>query len=337
MILASARGAGGVGTVVWRALVRLASLKLTLVFLALLGASIVLAYRQEVPATWIVAPPLALLALNLIAAVATNAVFRRQSALLVFHLALIALLLLLAAGRLTYLKGQLELTDGEEFDGQLTSVEAGPWHPWRLDRVRFVNEGFSIDYAPGMKRGPTRNALRYMDDDGAPQAAVIGDNEPLVRRGYRFYTSHNKGFAPTFLWRPGAGGEPVLGSVHLPSYPIHEYRQARDWQPPGSRERLWVMLHFDEAIFDPQRPWEFHLPRDHTLVVRVGETRHELRPGDSLALADGTLVYQGLRAWMGYNVFYDWTIPWLLAASFVAVASLAWHFWSKFASRPWDA
>jgi cytochrome c biogenesis protein len=60
-------------------------------------------------------------------------------------------------------------------------------------------------------------------------------------------------------------------------------------------------------------------------------------PGERYVLPQGTLVYEGLTAWMGYAVFYDWTIPWLLAAAAAAVASLSVHFWRKFAARPWDA
>jgi len=314
----------------------LASLKLTLVILALLGAGIIVSYQLEGARTWPLVLPLGLLAVNLAAAVATNGVFRRQTALLVFHLALIALVLLVAAGRLSYLKGKLELAEGEVFDGTLTDFDAGPLHPWRLDRVRFANEGFTIDYAPGVRRGPTRNQVVWEDAAGNAQRAVVGDHDPLVLRGYRFYTSHNKGFAPVFLWQP-KHGEAALGSVHLPSYPIHEYRQAQEWTPPGSREAVWVMLQFDEVILDPERPSEFRLPAQHSLVVRAGEERHELRPGEAVELGDGRLVYQGLRSWMGYTVFYDWTLPWLLAACVVAVASLAWHFWGKFAAKPWDA
>lgn len=314
----------------------LASLKLTVVVLILLGAGIIISYHQEQARTWPLVLPLAALAVNLAAAVATNGVFRRQSALLVFHLALIALVLLVAAGRLTYLKGKLELAQGEVFDGSLSEVEAGPWHSWHLDRIPFVNEGFSIDYAPGVRRGPTRNTVAWQEADGRWQRAVVGDQEALIRAGYRFYTSHNKGFAPVFRWQP-QGGEALVGAVHLPAYPIHEYRQAQDWTPPGGREPLWVMLQFDEVILDPQQPSEFRLPEKHSLVVRRGETRHELAPGDTLELADGRLTYVGLRAWMGYTVFYDWTLPWLLAACVVAVLSLAWHFWVKFAAKPWDA
>jgi cytochrome c biogenesis protein len=313
----------------------LASLRLTLLILASLAVGVLVSYHQDQARTWPLVVPLGMLAANLAAAVATNAVFRRQVPLLVFHLALIALVTLVAAGRLSYLKGQLELTEGEEFEGRLTQHEAGPLHGWDILGLRFVNEGFTIAYAPGVRRGPTANQVAWQDGRGAVQRAVIGDHDPLVLAGYRFYTSHNKGFAPTFEWRP-KGGQASVGAVHLPSFPLHEYRQAQEWTPPGSRVPVWVMLQFDEEVLDPERAWEFRLPSRHTLVVRVGESRHELKPGESLELPDGRLGYLGLRAWMGYTVFYDWTLPWLLATVIVAVASLGWHFWSKFARKPWD-
>jgi cytochrome c biogenesis protein len=118
---------------------------------------------------------------------------------------------------------------------------------------------------------------------------------------------------------------------------LHEYRQALEWQPPGSAARLWIQLQFDEVILDPENASEFRLPAKHMLVIRQGERRVELVPGDQLPLAEGMLVYQGLRSWMGYTVFYDLTLPWLVAACVLAVASLAWHFWAKFAARPWHA
>jgi hypothetical protein len=40
---------------------------------------------------------------------------------------------------------------------------------------------------------------------------------------------------------------------------------------------------------------------------------------------------------MGYTVFSDWTMPWLIAACILAVASLGWHFGRRFAATPWDA
>ena len=314
----------------------LASLKLTLVILAALGAAILFTYLSGAPTTWALAGPLTAFAVNLAAAVVTNPVFRYQTALLVFHLALIAIILLIAVGRLTYLKGQLELAEGEVFDGQLTQEESGPWHPRQLGALHFSNEGFTIDYAKGVRRGATRNRVIWAGKEGQIQRAVIGDQTPLILEGYRFYTSHNKGFAPTFIWHPNSGGPPVLGTVHLPAYPLHEYKQALEWTPPGAKMPLWVMLQFGEVILDPAKPSEFRLPDKHQIVVRAGEERRELKQGEAMRLAEGVLVYNGLRSWMGYTVFYDFTLPWLLAACIVAVLSLAWHFWSKFLSQPWD-
>ncbi len=314
----------------------LASLKLTLVILAALGVAVLTAYLSETPTTWALAGPLAAFAVNLAAAVVTNPVFRHQTALLVFHLALIAIILLITVGRLTYLKGQLELAEGEVFDGQLTQEERGPWHLRQLDALHFSNEGFSIDYAKGVRRGVTRNQISWTAPGGEIQRVVIGDQTPFILSGYRFYTSHNKGFAPTFIWYPRSGSSPVLGTVHLPAYPLHEHKQAIEWTPPGGKIPLWVMLQFDELILDPAKPSEFRLPTKYQIVVRVGDERRELKQGEAMRLTEGVLVYNGLRSWMGYTVFYDFTLPWLLAACTLAVLSLAWHFCCKFLNKPWD-
>lgn len=313
---------------------RLASLKLTLVIIALLLAGSAVALQSREQMTWPLVLPLSLFAANLAGAVLTNAVFRRQSALLVFHLALIAILLLVAAARLTYLRGGFELAEGEVFDGQLTGFEAGPWHWSRLDKASFQNLGFTIDYAPGIRRGQTRNRVRWVGDDGTPRETIVSDMDPLVRHGYRFSTTVNKGYAPVFLWRP-VNGTPVRGGVHLPAYPANENNQVQEWTPPGSDLKLSIALRIDEVILDPARPSEFRVPRRHAILLRAGTVTHELSPGTRVQLAGGTLVYEGLRTWMGYEVFYDWTMPWLLAACIVAVMSLAWHFWRKFAAQPW--
>jgi cytochrome c biogenesis protein len=323
------------GWIAARWLKAVASLRLTLAVLVLLGLG-AFAYEREAGGTvWLLVVPLCLGAVNLGAAVLTNPVFRRQTALLVFHVALLSIVVLAGAGRLTYLKGQLELAEGEAFNGELARAERGPWHRSQLERALFVNDGFTIRYERGVRRADTRNAVRWLDDTGREQRAVIGDNEPLVRHGYRFYTSFNKGFAPVFVWYP-AGGAPQRGAIHLPAYPVHEFRQALEWTLPGTQTVLWTMLKFDEVLLDPHRVSHFRPPERHALVLRIGEARHELVPGARLVLPRGVLVYERLSTWMGYNVFYDWTLPWLLAACVVAVASLAWHFWNKFSAHPWD-
>lgn len=317
-----------------RLVLALASLKFTPVGLVLLGAAAVVVYKlDESAAPWLAAP-LLLLAINLIAAVATNGVFRRQLPLLVFHLALITLVLLAAAGRLSYLKGNAELTEGAAFEG-LKSVDAGPLHWGRLDQVHFVNDGFEITYMAGPVLDRNVNHVRWQDRGGRERSGEIEDNQPLVLFGYRIYPTSNKGFAPLFVWQ-AKGGSPMLASVHLPSFPANATSQAQTWRPEGSQADIWVMLKVDENLIPPDRSSRFRLPDERKLVLRHRDLRYEMQPGERIALPDGMLEYRELRTWMGYRVFYDWTIPWMLAACAVAVVSMAWHFWRKFASTPWN-
>jgi len=308
----------------WPSLVaHIGSLRNTLALFALLA--VVIFARPDFIALGLV---MAALAFNLAAAIVRHPAFRRRFALLVAHLALLALVLATGLGRLLALDGRFELTEGVPFDGQLLDRASGALHRERLGRLRFAHHGFEIDYAPGRKRGATRNAVSWVDTDGRAQHAVIGDHVPLVLEGHRFYTSSNKGFAPVLRWEPEAG-EAARGAVHLPSYPMHELRQSRPWTLPDGRE-AWVMLAFDEALIPPEAAARFRRPEVHRLVLRLGEERHELAPGASVSLAGGVLTYEGLSTWMGYRVAYDPTLPWLLVSSLVAALALLWHYVATF-------
>jgi cytochrome c biogenesis protein len=313
----------------------LASLRLTLVGLLLLGSATVVVYAREQSATTWLAAPLLLLAVNLMAAVATNRVFRRQMPLLVFHLALIVLVLLAAAGRLSYLKGQTEVTEGAAFEG-LTDRDAGPLHGGRLDQLHFVNDGFEISYSPGPVLDRNVSRVRWQDGSGREQRGEIEQNQPLLLLGYRIYPTSNKGFAPVFVWQANHR-QPMLSAVHLPSFPANANAQAQTWRPPGSTDDIWLMLNVAQDLIPSDRASRFALPDDRKLVLRYREMRYELQPGERLVLPDGMLEYRELRTWMGYRIFYDWTIPWMLAACAMAVLSMAWHFGKKFAATPWNA
>jgi cytochrome c biogenesis protein len=318
-----------------RLLLALASLKLTLMGLLLLGLATVVVYQRDQNATPWLAAPLLLLALNLMAAVATNRVFWRQMPLLIFHLALIVLVVLAAAGRMTYMKGQTEVTEGTAFES-LTSMESGPWHGGQLDKLRFFNDGFEISYMPGPVLDRNVSRVHWQDGRGQEQRGEIEQNQPLVLLGYRIYPTSNKGFAPLFVWQAN-NQQPMLTAVHLPSFPANATAQAQTWRPPGSTADIWLMLNVEPDLIPADRASRFQLPDERKLVLRHREVRYELQPGERLVLPDGTLEYRELRTWMGYRIFYDWTIPWMLAACAMAVASMAWHFGRKFAAAPWNA
>lgn len=312
----------------------LASLKLTAAALLLLAGGVTWAYLARGRAEIAVVPPMALLAMNLLAAVLVNAAFRRQAPLLVFHVALLALVVLIAVGRLSYLNGRAELATGEEFSKLLDS-ESGPLHVSRLERVSFVNEGFEIDYAPKWKRIETRNRVHWRDAGGKVHVGIIGDQTPLVLEGYRFYTTSNKGFALVFAWQP-AGGEASRGTVHLPPYPVLQFGQQAEWVLPHTDQKITVKLLIDGELIDFEKGSAFRLPPKQDLEILVQGKSHRLIPGDSVELGAGRLRYEGLTTWMGYVVFSDWTMPWLLAAAALAAAALGCHFWGRFSSRPWE-
>jgi hypothetical protein len=312
-----------------RLVAHVGSLRHTLVLLVLLG---VVALARP---TWgVLGPVIVALTLNLAAALVVHPLLRRQLPLLVGHLALLALVAIVGVGKLVKLDGRFELLQGEPFDGRLLDQAAGAWADVDLARLVLRNDGFTIDYAPGHRRGATRNAVAWRDAHGNEQRAVIGDHRPLVVGATRFYTSPNKGFAPLLRWQP-TQGEPVLGAVHLPSYPMHALRQSREWTLPDGRA-VWLMLQLpDEPLIARDAPAQFRLPGVHRLVVRVGDARQELAPGDAMPLPGGVLFYEGLRPWMGYRVSHDPTLPWLLAAALTATFALALHYALVFvAPRP---
>ena len=321
----------------WKLAEGLGSLKLTIFALILFAGSIIFSYNGSVAISWAISPPLFILAANLIAAVITNPLFRKQTGLLVFHLALTALVIFAALSRLTHLNGIVEVTEGTSFDHTLAEYESGPWHNLRLDGVRFINAGFTVNYDKGVLRRDTINRISWIDDEGELHQQVIGDDNPFINNGYRFYTTSNKGFAPIFTWHPESGSLPVTGSVHFPSYPVYDKEQSMVWKAPGGVEILTKLL-FDEVIIDPAKPSSFRLPEDKTILVQVGEKTKKMKPGDGFKLEElpkGRLVYNEMRSWMGYSIFYDWTMKWMLASCIVAVAAMAVHCRQTFSRQSW--
>jgi hypothetical protein len=313
----------------------LASTRLTLAAIVLLGlGSWIVSERPEESS--FAAPlivPLAILSANLVAAIVCNKGFRRSPGLLAFHLALLALVILGAVSRLTYLEGRAEVATGHGFS-ELTFRSQGPWHRDRIGEAAFTNHGFTISYLAGLRRDRTVNRVSWRDEWGIQRMADIGDQVPLVIHGYRFYTTSNKGFAAMFRWEP-ATGEAELGTVNFPSYPLHANKQNASWRLGGND--IQVTLNIGKTLIDSGKDDSFRMPESHTLTLDLGWRVATMSPGDTLVLPTGRIVYLGLTTWMGYSVIYDWTVPWLLAACGLAVLALAWHFWQKFAQRPWQA
>ena len=315
-----------------RAIASLGSVKLTPAAIMLLGVGVLVSYLKTSANVWWMVAPLSLLSMNLLAALVSNPRFRRQGGLLVFHICLLAVVVMVSAGRLTALGARVALVEGQDFDPDLVRVQTrGPWHPiGRLMQVDFKQGPIAVEYAPGLVRGATHSQVRLADGS----TAVFGDTRPLSSAGYRFYTTSNKGFAAVLTWAD-SDGRTQAGAIHFPSYPLYDWKQVNRWITPAGTE-----VEVELAL--PQMPvengaWTFDNRKSAgstLLKLRWRNDAVELRSGQSAALPSGTLRFDNLRTWMGYRVTFDPLLPWLLATGLVGVGGLAWYFWFTLWSRP---
>ena len=298
------------------------------------GSMAIYGNPMNVP-TWVVVIPLAFLAVNLSAAIITNQRINQQPGLLVFHVCLLGLVIAAGIGRLTHLDAHAEIPIGSEFSAaQLLEVRAGVWHAGNLDQVSFIQGPYTVEYAPGMKRGLTFSHVMVKDATGQMVEKVIGDDRLLEIEGYRFYTTHNKGFTLLLTWIP-EGGEPITGVVNMPSYPLFDYKQDNSWIPPGTKQEIKFWLQIDAGLTEDQA-WTLDARNSSgVLVVTNNDTRQEVRVGERVKLPGGVLSFDKLTMWMGYRIFYDPTIQWMFFIAVAGVFGLAVYFWQKLNLQPW--
>ncbi len=306
---------------------RLASLRLTwAAMLALVVTIIVARFSVHVSYMWI-ALPLALMVVNLLAALATNVHLRREPALIVFHLALVALCLLAGLDALTRFQGRVELVEGQTLQaGEVMVMERGIWHRLQLDKVALRQQAVEVEFAPGLSRQRTRSTVSVVEG-GREDVLEVGEAQPLVSFGYRFATTSNKGHAMVLSWR-NVSGRVTQGAVHFPSYPAQEWRQQRTWRTPAG-----------EAITLVLRP-HTRPPVDSAWVLRSREVRTDaallaggassaLVPGEWHQLRGGALRLDEVRLWMGYRIDYQPLMQWMLFAALVGIAALARYFYKR--------
>jgi ResB-like family len=305
---------------------RLGSTRLTPWLFGLLALAVLFSHVDVRLPDTAVAAPLGLLALHLGLAMGQRPRLRRGG-LGLFHICLLACLGLLAWGRLTHFDGRVEVAEGMPFDAAaVVSTESGPWHdPQDLAALQFTQGRFQVNYAQGVRRADTRSQVQLAD--GSTQ--VVGDAQALKQSGWRFYTTHNKGFAPLLRWQ--APGQPAqTGHLHMPSYPLFDWQQLQDWTPPGGPAmKLWV--HPDTPL-PTDRAFTL-APSDMaaTLVLEVAGQRHSIRPGEAAAGPWGSLRFERLDGWMGYRVHRDPAMLPLLVLALAGVLGLAWHVWPRLA------
>ena len=296
---------------------------------ALIVNCVAISQWPEASLPWVVLP-LSVLAANLFAALIVRHAFRQQAALLLFHVGLLAVLVLVAAGVLLRFDGSVELIEGESFDpGAVTAMGAGWLHPGRLDRIHFAQGPLEVRYLSGFQRDTTHSRVFMGSKGGAEIRRDIGDREGFTSHGYRFMTTFNKGYSVLVTWRED-GGREVLGAINFPSYPKFDWKQVNDWTTPAG-DPLTFELKLAERVPEDS-PWILKSRDTGYEVVISGSALAEttVGPGESVAVRGGEITIVDLRLWMGYRIDYNPLLPWILTAAFLSLGALAVHMAQKF-------
>ena len=308
----------------------MASLKLTLVGLAaLIVNAFAVSQWPDTAIPWLVLP-LSVLAINLLAALIVRHAFRQQAALLLFHIGLLAVLLMVTAGVLVRFDGRVEVVEGAAFDAAGVTARGTGWlHPNRLQQVRFTQGPMEVHYLSGLQRDTTHSRITLARTDGSEVPRDIGDRQGFTSHGYRFTTTFNKGYSVLVLWHD-MDGRQSLGAVNFPSFPEFDWKQTNDWTTP-SGETLTFELKLAERVPEDE-PWTLG-SREVSYEVGISGSAHAektIGPGQSTTATGGEITIVDLRLWMGYRIDYNPLLPWLLTAAFLSLGALAVHMAQKF-------
>jgi cytochrome c biogenesis protein len=306
---------------------KIASLRLTLVGMALLAVLAVVASRNAHIDAGITAAPLLMLVINLLAALVTNRSFRAQTGLLVFHIGLLLVFACIGLTVLLRFDGHVEVLQGTALNAsQVTTVEQGWWHENRLDEIELYQGDIRINYLPGLNRQDTHSMIEYRAAGGEMHRITIGDTRTARVDGYRVAATFNKGYALLLQWI-GEDGNEMLGAVHMPSFPEFDWKQVTTWTTPAGQE-LELELDFDAPVSSDTKAWTFGATSmPYTVrVTTAGEAPRALREGGLTRLKGGFVRAVDLRTWMAYQIEYLPFLPWMFVAAMLSIIGLAMHF-----------
>jgi cytochrome c biogenesis protein len=284
--------------------------------------------------------------------------YLRETGNLVFHLALIALLIGVAVGALFGWRGNVIVREGSGFSNTLTQYDA--WGGGRLasdqqlSPFRFTLDRFGVDFdrRPAQFGAPTffeADVTLQREPNAQPESLRIEVNYPLTVDGVKvFLVGH--GYAPRFTFVDGTG-ETVFDDavVFLPqdgSFTSTGVLKLPDAQPPIGFQGLFLPTSAlteelgPHSIFpaadDPSvffSAWTGDLgldsgvPQSIYRLVTDDMTQlglEAMRPGDSWDLPEGagTITFTGFDRWASFQIAFDPGKELTLAAAVIAMIGL---------------
>ena len=287
--------------------------------------------------------------------------YLRETGNVLFHLALLALLLGLGAGKMWGYEGSILVTEGQGFCNaaqQYDTYSAGPLvSGGDLTPLCVDLEDFEARYEENLTAASYTADISYDVDGGQPVATTIGVNDPLRTHGDRVYATGH-GYTPQFsITLPDGTAFTDLSAPFLPSDQGTMLSQGVLKVPDlgaGSTEQLAIEGFFaptgvlqaglltsvDPRPLDPQVGINVYtgylgldsgLPQsvyslDQDLIDRGALTqvgRANLAVGESTTLPDGTVVtFSGFREFAAVQVSHDPGQVWVLGAAVAVLVGL---------------
>ncbi|MEO6503157.1 MAG: cytochrome c biogenesis protein ResB [Jatrophihabitantaceae bacterium] len=294
------------------------------------------------------------------AAVSAEKGYSREAGNLLFHVSLLAALVLIAGGRMLSYEGTVVTTEGSGFCNRPISYDsftAGRWvtpgalADFCVDRL----EKFTADYREDGSPAQFKADISYSEDlAGQPRRGVITVNHPLRLKGDRVYLLDH-GYSPTVtITRPGRTpvtdtqaflpADPVLtseGAFRLPGRDstddddlglsavfaptaVIDGGVVTSIAPEADNPVLAVLAYTGELNPGgvPQSVYSLDQKQiDSGKLTRVGA--ENLALGQSMTLPDGTVIrFDGYREWANLQVSHDPSQAALLIAAILMTAGL---------------
>jgi len=281
-------------------------------------------------ATVSLAPGLSVLFVNLTLAILVREKIHHNLPLLIFHIALLLIILSVSVSRLTYFKGWAIVSEGEILQQPTGIINEGPWHKNRLTDSTIRQLEFEAYFDENGRRLDTES---WMQLSGYEDPILVSNKETANVGGYQITISNNLGYSVDLSWIPERG-DLVSGLLQLPSQISQPETQAVRLDLPGVSETIWIGLEVDsnrKSFFYPS----FSVPKEYHFIVDINGEEYQLKPGNSINIVGGTLSINTLVPWIGYEMYYDPAIYFLLIASIVAVLSLGYFLNQRLAENHW--
>jgi cytochrome c biogenesis protein len=288
--------------------------------------------------------------------------YLREAGNIVFHLALVGLLVSVAVGQLFHYRGQALVVEGRGFANAVTDYDTfvagtgfdpGSLVPFTLTLDRFDAEFDEQGRARDFEASVT---VREPGEDARP--ATIRLNHPLVVGGAKVYLQGN-GFAPELTVHDAAGEVAFAGAVpFLPEDEVYTSRGVVKVPDVSTGDQVGLVGYLlPTAVVteagaasvhpDPAAPllvlsvWRGNLGLDTGVPQNVYEldvARMEqvlgddglpvtllVEPGQTVELPGGlgTLTWDGLSRFAALDLRHDPALGWVLASALAALAGLA--------------